>query len=252
MIRYYIHNSPFGPRRGRLRQRAAKTHVDIWLMDILFNKQDIQCCYLLCFPVPLDDFSVLSTTVTTYPPSVATFMNIGESGIFSSISLSSCKSYTSTNVLPFSMRWTQLLAPLGRALWSESRLRAMVQKKCHTLSRRSTFAMTAQHKTQKKHQHKEWLLYIQTWPPRCASVNSHKARRAELRVDRQTVPDTIKRIIGLHCGWCKLGRALPLAPLPSFGLSMLLLLRYRFFFMTTQLQGVTMLESETPKCWTII
>lgn len=159
MIRYYIHNSPFGPRRGRLRQRAAKTHVDIWLMDILFNKQDIQCCYLLCFPVPLDDFSVLSTTVTTYPPSVATFMNIGESGIFSSISLSSCKSYTSTNVLPFSMRWTQLLAPLGRALWSESRLRAMVQKKCHTLSRRSTFAMTAQHKTQKKHRHKEWLLY---------------------------------------------------------------------------------------------
>ena len=31
----------------------------------------------------------------------------------------------------------------------------------------------------------------------CVSVNSHKARRAELKVDRQTVPDTLKRIIAI-------------------------------------------------------
>ena len=53
----YIHNSSLGPRRWRLRQRAAKTHVNIWLMDILFNKQDTQCG-VFCFNAPVPDFSL--------------------------------------------------------------------------------------------------------------------------------------------------------------------------------------------------
>ena len=48
-------------------------------------------------------------------------------------------------------------------------------------------AMTAQHKTHKKPPTKE-LIY---------KMNSHKARMAELKVDRQTAPDTLKRIIAI-------------------------------------------------------